>query len=210
MLPDDGKYRGALADQREIAGSEHVRPGVSDYADDRVSGIPDQRQRQVSTGKNDDSTTRSGALISRGRLITSVARRITLLAPVALMTALGAVFIWFGALKLFGYSPVEALIGATLPWADRDLAVALLGVLEVVLGLALLVRRIRKVALAIMIAHLGGTFLTFFAAPQLMVQHGDPLLLTADGEFVFKNLVLIGAALVLLGLDERRRPSTGS
>jgi hypothetical protein len=29
------------------------------------------------------------------------------------------------------------------------------------------------------------------------MQHGNPLLLTADGEFVVKNLVLISAALLL-------------
>jgi hypothetical protein len=32
------------------------------------------------------------------------------------------------------------------------------------------------------------------------VQGGDPLRLTANGEFVLKNLVLIGTVLVLLGV----------
>jgi len=37
-----------------------------------------------------------------------------------------------------------------------------------------------------------------------MVQHGNPLLLTADGEFVLKNLVLITAALILLAREGSR------
>jgi hypothetical protein len=46
-------------------------------------------------------------------------------------------------------------------------------------------------------AHLTGTFLTFVMAPGLTMRHGDPFLLTADGEFVLKNLVLISAAILL-------------
>jgi hypothetical protein len=42
----------------------------------------------------------------------------------------------------------------------------------------------------------------FVMAPGLTMQHGNPLLSTADGEFVLKNLVLITAALVLAS----RRP----
>jgi hypothetical protein len=34
--------------------------------------------------------------------------------------------------------------------------------------------------------------------PGLMFTHGDPLLLTEDGEFVMKNLVLIGATLAVM------------
>lgn len=51
--------------------------------------------------------------------------------------------------------------------------------------------------LLVLAVHLSGTFLTFFMAPQLMFQHGGPMLLTADGEFVLKNLVLISAVLLL-------------
>ena len=33
--------------------------------------------------------------------------------------------------------------------------------------------------------------------PQVAFQHGNPLLLTTEGEFVMKNVVLISAGLVL-------------
>lgn len=49
---------------------------------------------------------------------------------------------------------------------------------------------------------------TFVTAPGWMWRGGNPLLLTTDGEFVLKNLVLISAALVLLGVSSRIRTST--
>jgi uncharacterized membrane protein YkgB len=75
--------------------------------------------------------------------------------------------------------------------------VPVLGGLEAVLGIALLLGRAQRAVLLILSAHLAGTFLTFIMAPRLTMQHGNPLLLTADGEFVVKNLVLISAALLL-------------
>jgi putative oxidoreductase len=119
--------------------------------------------------------------------------------PVALRLSLALVFVWFGALKLTGDSPVAGLIGATLPFLDPDITVPALGLVEVVLGVALAVGRAPRVVLLVLAGHLTGTFLSFLTAPQFMFDGGNPLLLTADGEFVLKNLVLISAALVLIG-----------
>jgi hypothetical protein len=69
---------------------------------------------------------------------------------------------------------------------------------EVLLGLALMTGVALHVALPVLAAHLGGTFLTFVMLPALMFRDHNPLLLTADGEFVAKNLVLVSAAIVLL------------
>ncbi len=140
------------------------------------------------------------------RLEGRVARLETLVGRVtvpALRMSLGLVFVWFGVLKVVGDSPVAGLIGATVPWIDPVLLVPALGWLEVVLGLALLAGRPRRLALLAAAAHLSGTFLTFVQAPSLVISDGNPFLLTANGEFVLKNLVLICAALVLLG---RSRP----
>jgi putative oxidoreductase len=119
----------------------------------------------------------------------------------ALRISLGVVFVWFGALKLAGHSPVAGLIRATLPWFDPDLVVPALGAVEVAIGLGLLLSRLsrfRRLTLAVLCAHLTGTFLTFLDAPQMMIHRHNPLLLTGNGEFVLKNMVLICAALVLL------------
>jgi uncharacterized membrane protein YphA (DoxX/SURF4 family) len=121
------------------------------------------------------------------------------LAVPALRISLGLVFLWFGLLKVFGDSPVAGLVGATVPWVDPGLLVPVLGWIEVGLGLALLAGRPRRLALLAAAVHLSGTFLTFIEAPGQMIREGNPFLLTASGEFVLKNLVLICAALVLLG-----------
>jgi len=59
-------------------------------------------------------------------------------APIALRLSLGLIFLWFGVLKLAGDSPVTTLVSATLPWADPDMVVRVLGVVEVGLGIGLL------------------------------------------------------------------------
>ena len=124
-------------------------------------------------------------------------------APTLLRLALAAVFVWFGALKLFGVSPVHDLIAATLPFLDPDVAVPVLGGVEVVIGLALALAVFPRITLLVLAGHLAGTFLTFLTASELM-WGTTPLELTADGEFVVKNLVLISAALVLIGWYTRR------
>ena len=126
-----------------------------------------------------------------------VLERAAPVAPVALRFSLGLIFLWFGALKLAGDSPVTALVAATLPWGDPDVVVRVLGLVEVGLGIGLVVGKVQRLLLVVLALHLAGTFLTFVMAPALTNQGGNPLLLSADGEFVLKNLVLISAALLL-------------
>jgi putative oxidoreductase len=125
------------------------------------------------------------------------------IAPTLLRLALAVVFVWFGALKLVGSSPVHDLIAATLPFVDPGVSVPVLGVVEIVLGLALAAGVLPRITLLVLAGHLAGTFLTFVTASHLMWA-ASPLELTADGEFVVKNLVLITAALVLIGWYSRR------
>src|SRR5262250_664365 len=54
-----------------------------------------------------------------------------------LRIALGVVFLWFGALKLFGVSPVADLVARTLPFLTPDVAVRGIGALEVLIAFGL-------------------------------------------------------------------------
>lgn len=119
-------------------------------------------------------------------------------APTLLRMALAVVYVWFGALKFTGASPVRTLIGATLPFISPDLAVPALGGVEIAIGLALAAGVLPRIVLLVMAGHLAGTFLTFVTAHELMWSGSNPLMLTSDGEFVVKNLVLITAGLVLI------------
>ncbi|GAA4427742.1 DoxX family membrane protein [Actinokineospora soli] len=121
--------------------------------------------------------------------------------------SLGLVFVWFGALKVADETPVADLVARTVPWLDRDLLLVALGSAEIALGAALwLGRRLRWVA-AVASTHLVGTFLVLVVQPQAAFQAGNPLLLTTEGEFVVKNLVLITACLVLMSADQHPGPA---
>ena len=123
-----------------------------------------------------------------------------------LRMALGLLFVWFGVLKVAGVSPVGRLVARTLPLLPAHVVVPMLGGVEVGLGVALMTGLALRLVVLAMCLHLAGTFLTFVMVPALMFRQDNPLLLTADGEFVVKNLILISAALVLL-THASRRPS---
>ena len=59
---------------------------------------------------------------------------------------------------------------------------------------------------AVLTGHLFGTFLVLVTQPHVAFQDGNPFLLTTEGEFVVKNLVLIaGTLLVAAALPLMRR-----
>ncbi|ONI84719.1 hypothetical protein ALI22I_29860 [Saccharothrix sp. ALI-22-I] len=124
---------------------------------------------------------------------------------VLLRIALGVVFVWFGVLKVAGTSPVHELIADTVPFLPASWFVPVVGVFEVLAGMALVVGvRVRLVA-AVTALHLLGTFLVLLVQPGVAFRDGNPLLLSVTGEFVVKNLVLFAAALVVAGHHRIRR-----
>jgi uncharacterized membrane protein YkgB len=136
------------------------------------------------------------------------ARLVPLLRRIAvpvLRISLGIVFVWFGALKVFDVSPVSGFVARTVYWVDPDLFVPALGAFEILIGLLLLLGRGLRLALLLLVLQMAGTFLTFFVLPGVMFRRGNPFLLTVEGEFVVKNLVLISAALVVGATVGRRR-----
>ena len=120
-----------------------------------------------------------------------------------LRVSLGVVFVWFGMLKIFDVSPVSQLVARTVYLVDPDVIVTLLGVFEVTVGVLLLLGRALRLTLLLFLVQMLGTFLTFIVLPNVTFRDGNPLLLTVEGEFVVKNLVLIAAALVV-GTTVRR------
>jgi len=125
----------------------------------------------------------------------------------ALRISLGVVFVWFGLLKVLDVSPVSDLVARTVYWLDRDLVVPTLGVVEVTVGALLILGRLLRVALLLFALQMLGTALVFVVLPEVAFQEGNPLLLTVEGEFVVKNLVLLAAGLVVGSrVRELRRP----
>jgi putative oxidoreductase len=114
-----------------------------------------------------------------------------------LRLSLGLVLVWFGALKIAGETPVTDLVADTVYWVDPSWFVPLLGVFEVVVGLGLLLGRLLRIVLALFALQMMGTFLVLLIQPEVAFQDGNPLLLTTEGEFVIKNLVLLSAGLMI-------------
>jgi uncharacterized membrane protein YkgB len=122
-----------------------------------------------------------------------------------LRISLAVVFIWFGALKVFGKTPVFELVASTVYWVDPAWFVPALGVVEVLIGLGLLFRIGLRVVLAVLFVQLVGTFLVFVLRPEIAFQGNNPLALTTEGEFIVKNLVLLAAALTVGAMIQEER-----
>jgi len=117
----------------------------------------------------------------------------------ALRFALGSVFLWFGALKIFGNSPVTLMIRETFSFLPVNTFILVLGVWEMLIGVGIVFKRALRWVLILLGIHLVGTFVSLVLNPPLFFVRGFPLCLTADGEFVMKNLVMLTAALVIAG-----------
>jgi DoxX. len=119
-----------------------------------------------------------------------------------LRLALGAVFLWFGALKLIpGASPAEMLAGQTIERLTGGLiasatALPILAVWEVAIGVGLLIGRWMRVTLLLLFVQMLGTITPLVLFPTETFAH-FPWAPTLEGQYIIKNVVLVSAAIVL-------------
>ena len=112
---------------------------------------------------------------------------------------LGIVFFWFGALKLFpGLSPAEELVRNTTYFVNPDWFIPVLALWEMAIGLGLMLGRFLRLTLLLLFLQMPGTALPLVVLPEA-VWTQFPYGLTLEGQYIIKNLVLIGAGLVLGG-----------
>jgi uncharacterized membrane protein YkgB len=120
----------------------------------------------------------------------------------ALRIALGVVFLWFGVLKFFpGVSPAETLAARTieqLTFGTIQPAVSLpiLATWESVIGIGLILHRWMRAILFLLAVQMLGTFTPLVLFPDETFSVW-PLVPTLEGQYIIKNLVLIGAAMVI-------------
>lgn len=128
-----------------------------------------------------------------------------------LRMSLAIIFIWFGALKPFGQSPAVDLIKKTVYWLDPDVFIPILGVWEMAIGICLLFAPLIRVGLFLLALQMPGTFLPLVLLPEICFIN-FPFDLTLEGQYIVKNLVLIGAGLVvgsrLVPLEKVARPDS--
>jgi uncharacterized membrane protein YkgB len=114
-----------------------------------------------------------------------------------LRISIGIVFFWFGALKLVpGFSPAEPLIREAMPFLPLDFFIPFLGVWEMVIGLGFIVGKYMRVTILLMMLQMVGAVSPLVLYPQA-VWVSFPFVLTLEGQYIIKNMVLISAAMVI-------------
>ena len=111
---------------------------------------------------------------------------------------MGIIYFWFGLLKVMDISPAEELVYRATRWIGVHDFVVVLGVWEMLIGICLFSRKFLRIGLLLLFVHFPGTFLPLFLNPEdcfTVIPYG----LTLEGQYVFKNIVLLAAGLVLIG-----------
>ncbi len=114
-----------------------------------------------------------------------------------LRLGLGIIFFWFGALKLIpGLSPAEGLVRNTIYFVNPDWFLIVLALWEMAIGTGLIAGKFMRGTLLLLFLQMPGTALPLVILPEV-VWTSFPFGLTLEGQYIVKNLVLIGAAIVL-------------
>lgn len=116
--------------------------------------------------------------------------------------ALGVIFLWFGLLK-FLPNPGEAenLAARTMSflsfgYVTPSVSLPVLGIWECVIGLGLIFGKFLRVTLLLLFLQLPGTFLPLVFFPSETWMH-FPYAPSLAGHYIIKNLVLLGAGIVI-------------
>ena len=119
-----------------------------------------------------------------------------------LRVALGVVFLWFGVLKFFpGVSPAETLAARTIEQLTfgairPNVSLPVLAAWESLIGIGLILNVWMRGILLLLAIQMLGTFtpLILFPTETFTVW---PFVPTLEGQYIIKNIVLIGAAIVV-------------
>jgi uncharacterized membrane protein YphA (DoxX/SURF4 family) len=120
---------------------------------------------------------------------------------IILRIGLGLIFIWFGALKFFpGLSPAEELVRSTIYFFDPDFFLPVLASWEVAIGIGFLsglfTNRFQRLTILLLLLQMFGAALPLVLLPEVCWEK-FPFVLTLEGQYIVKNLAIIGSALVL-------------
>ena len=115
-----------------------------------------------------------------------------------LRISLAIIFIWFGLLKVFGQSPANDLVAKTVYWLNPGIFLPILGWWEAIIGACFLFRPLIRVGIFLLSLQIGGTFLPLVILPQVCFIK-FPFVLSMEGQYIIKNLLIISAAIVIGG-----------
>ncbi len=119
-----------------------------------------------------------------------------------LRIGLGVVFFWFGVLKFFpGASAAEQLAAQTIQTLSGgaigpSVSLPVLATWETLIGLGLLTARYLRATLLLLAVQMLGTLTPLVLSPAETFTV-FPFAPTLEGQYIIKNVVLIGAAMVV-------------
>ena len=136
------------------------------------------------------------------RLDAAITTTLARLGIPVLRMSLGIVFLWFGVLKFFpGLSPAQDLAERTIHdltfgLVGPSISLPVLAAWETLIGIGLIAGRFLRATLFLLAVQMLGTFLPLVFYPdETFTQF--PIAPTLEGQYIIKNLVLIGAAMVV-------------
>lgn len=115
--------------------------------------------------------------------------------------SLGIIFIWFGALKFYPNTKINDIVARTVYWFDPAFFIPVLAVWEIIIGAGLLFRVFLKATLVLLFFQMIGSFLPLIILPNVCFIK-PPFILTIEGQYIVKNLIIISSAIVIGGTIE--------
>jgi len=123
--------------------------------------------------------------------------------------SIGVVYLLFGGLKFFpSLSPaenigLETVQMLTFNMLAPEVAIYFLAIFEIIIGILLLCSKFQKIAILTAVTHLILTFSPFILFPEqvFLLETNGPSLL---GQYIFKNIVLLSALILLYPSKEDR------
>jgi uncharacterized membrane protein YkgB len=114
-----------------------------------------------------------------------------------LRLSIGIVFIWFGALKLFpGLSPAEPLIRSAMWFMPLDYFIPFVSILEIIIGIGFVTGKFQRVTIILLLMQMAGAMSPIILSPE-RIWSEFPFVWTLEGQYVFKDIILISAGLVI-------------
>jgi uncharacterized membrane protein YphA (DoxX/SURF4 family) len=119
-----------------------------------------------------------------------------------LRISLGIVFFWFGVLKFFpDLSSAQDLATRTINLLTfglipENVSIILLATWESLIGLGLILGKFKRFVLLLLFVQMLGTMTPIFLFPSEVFTQ-IPYAPTLEGQYIFKNLVLISAGIVI-------------
>jgi uncharacterized membrane protein YphA (DoxX/SURF4 family) len=121
---------------------------------------------------------------------------------ILLRISLGVVYFWFGVLKFFPQmSPAEDLVAKTIytlsfGLIDGSISMPVLAIWECSIGLGLMLGLFLRATLLLLGLQMIGTITPIFLFPEAVFVY-FPFVLTLEGQYIVKNLVIISSAIVI-------------